>query len=657
MIIGIYLKYIKNYISDDSSNNKPFYIPITQGDNFCGIIGKNGAGKSAILEIIDCFFNEKTPIINNTIPRLEKKGSRPLYVPIFLLDKSEVNIDEKYINNLNDLNEHMWDATKHNQYPDLRQNIIQLNKNNITKENYWLIPIGYQISKEEGKKIFFNINKYDNKNSEGKYLYDEFKKYLLDEVIFKKYTYVYIPKEISTSEFTKIGSEHFQLLLGENLQRKLENAIGNNQIIGKLNNTINEYIDNISKNLSNYLYKKKGDREVNLTKKQLVQLIQEKVLVTRNLYKDNIDINNFSSGEKQKALIDIANNLVRYNKDINKNASKIINKNIILAIDEPESSLHISECYEQFSKLEELSLHCKQILFTTHWYGFIPTISHCSLIHIEEDNDKRKIFKSGHYSPLITIMKSISDLSQTILSSMMKDNPLCWLICEGESDQIYLEKYLATEIRNRNLRVIQLQGKDNVIEAYKLVRILAHYDSNYSKKRGEAIRGKAIFLVDTDAEKLKSLDYDSSDKSPIQLCRYIYPDSSNGTCGLVHYHHDKIEKLDIEDCLDGKLFYKTILSSEFLSSISFSENINIADLYEIKKNIENGNIERGKSSEKIYFYDLTDKQKKLFDNLFMEDGFKTHFARAYTQELEKALEAGTTDSPRWIEELKKKFFN
>lgn len=42
MIVGIFLKNIKSY-------GRITFVPLTYKSNFCGLIGKNGIGKSTIL--------------------------------------------------------------------------------------------------------------------------------------------------------------------------------------------------------------------------------------------------------------------------------------------------------------------------------------------------------------------------------------------------------------------------------------------------------------------------------------------------------------------------------------------------------------------------------------------------------------------------------
>ena len=52
MIVGLFLRYFKTYQGIN-------YIPLSDEDRFCGVLGDNGVGKSSILEALDVFFNDK----------------------------------------------------------------------------------------------------------------------------------------------------------------------------------------------------------------------------------------------------------------------------------------------------------------------------------------------------------------------------------------------------------------------------------------------------------------------------------------------------------------------------------------------------------------------------------------------------------------------
>lgn len=80
MIIGLILKNYKAY-------REPVYIPLSNGENFTGIIGENGAGKSSVLESLNTFFNDYPWQCN------EISGSATMagyIVPLFLIRKEEI---------------------------------------------------------------------------------------------------------------------------------------------------------------------------------------------------------------------------------------------------------------------------------------------------------------------------------------------------------------------------------------------------------------------------------------------------------------------------------------------------------------------------------------------------------------------------------------
>ena len=151
--------------------------------------------------------------------------------------------------------------------------------------------------------------------------------------------------------------------------------------------------------------------------------------------KDNssIAITKLSSGEKQKAILDIANSLLKKNNDNNSE------KYIIFGFDEPESSLHISACFDMFQDLYETTHYCSQVLFTTHWYGYIPSVvdgntviltrdsqdNHAfDFINIEKYREDTKILKdiSQNKLPINIQLKSINDLVQAIIYGSMSEN-------------------------------------------------------------------------------------------------------------------------------------------------------------------------------------------------------------------------------------------
>ena len=81
MIIGIFLRYFKTYQGIN-------YIPITDEDKFCGLVGDNGIRKSSVLESLDAFFNAKQWNFNTVTKKSGKLVTNPHIIPIFLLERN-----------------------------------------------------------------------------------------------------------------------------------------------------------------------------------------------------------------------------------------------------------------------------------------------------------------------------------------------------------------------------------------------------------------------------------------------------------------------------------------------------------------------------------------------------------------------------------------
>ncbi|WP_417655711.1 hypothetical protein, partial [Pseudoalteromonas atlantica] len=75
MIIGAFLRYYKTYQGIN-------YIPITDEDKFCGLVGDNGIGKSSVLESLDTFFNESPRVCQrlNNLRNWNYEKIKSLYI-------------------------------------------------------------------------------------------------------------------------------------------------------------------------------------------------------------------------------------------------------------------------------------------------------------------------------------------------------------------------------------------------------------------------------------------------------------------------------------------------------------------------------------------------------------------------------------------------
>ncbi|WP_435337770.1 hypothetical protein [Acinetobacter sp. LH3_13] len=89
MIVGIFLRHIKTYKGIN-------FIPLSDGEKFCGLVGNNGIGKSTILEALDkIFLSHKEWNINLSHNKSQDDSNIPYIVPIFLIEKDKVTFDAK----------------------------------------------------------------------------------------------------------------------------------------------------------------------------------------------------------------------------------------------------------------------------------------------------------------------------------------------------------------------------------------------------------------------------------------------------------------------------------------------------------------------------------------------------------------------------------
>jgi predicted ATP-dependent endonuclease of OLD family len=638
MIIGTIVRNIKTY----SGIN---YVPLTFGQTFNGLVGNNGIGKSSILEALDCFFNLRQWNYNIVTKKSGVIITRPHIVPVFLFKIGEVTFEN--IDLAKKLSDYVWSLEESDILSQNRDQFKTFNEQlNILKrehnaDNSLLLPIG--VTHDNLVSLsFFNTKKL------GELLIEDFDKAqqgLSDDQIKlfeplltelkSTIEYIYIPKDIDPDNFTQLETKEIQSLMGETLTEIVEKCVPQSKI-QEINQNLNSFIDSLTSVLEEYSFRTVGERQVNLRKHDVYKLIVEAYFKIRKLHKSEsshwLEMSVLSSGEKQKAIIELAYHFL---KSYRKNTDKII-----LAIDEPESSLHMSACYDQFNKLFELSLLCKQLIFTTHWYGFIPTVEEGSVCVISK-NEKGHLFDLVSVSsyreevkqavksskgklPYDIRLKSINDFTQSVVTSILTNEPFNWLICEGSSEKIYFEKYFADIKKEKKLRIIPVGGATEIKRIYNNLQV-AYED--FKKE----IQGKVILVSDTDAELVQ---YPTRDDLKNLLCFRIVNIEKDKKTVLIKIDSNPVSpKTEIEDALNGKLFFETLL--EFRDAYPELENI-IKD------------IQNPTEDASYYALDLSLSKQNILENFFNADNNKFDFANRYVSKI-------TSDYsiPDWIDNLKK----
>lgn len=640
MIAGVIFRNFKIY-------KGLVFVPISNGTSFNGFIGANGVGKSSVLEALDCFFNGKPWIKNIETSSL----SDSWVIPVFAFRKDEIlwgGDIEPFVNSVSMYVKEILER-------ELASDAITKNFEkpvNELKEHLRLFFKGFDIIlpvclNGENKVTLGVFNTPDFKNSikriSGK---DEEYESLFETVyavIKEQTTYVYIPKDVEAERLVRFENEDIQHLFGSNLYDKVSGILTHDSI-KSISANLKTYIESISSKIEGYRFKARSFYQPNLKPNKIYSLIIDEFFSLRELFKitkdgRDIPLGQLSSGEKQQALISLVYYIVTEYRDRT--------SDLIIAVDEPEASLHVALCYEQFEKLYDVSKCCSQVLFTSHWYGFIPAmVDGCfnhiclvdsghssSLFNVEQYREeiKHRDAASKGSLPIDVMLKSTNDLVQSILSSIIKKDSYNWLICEGSSDRIYLSAYLQNEIRNKRLRIIPVCKSSEIKKVY--YQLCAALED--LKKEAN---GKVFLLTDTDSVAVSYPTVPGLDG--IVRWRRIVNDEANKRTLLVKVDPEtnpKTPKTDIEDALNGKVFGYTVNS--------------LREQFPILEVISDEEKEEIPSSMAL---DLRPSEYSKLDEFFNENRGenKVIFAEKYVA----LVSSGEYTVPNWIEEIVA-FFN
>lgn len=649
MIIGIVLRYYKTYQGRN-------YIPLTDSDQFCGLVGNNGIGKSSILEALDACFNDKSWNFNTATKKSGLNSTNPEIVPIFLLKKTDIPDEYQEVarsldNTVRNISTDNLTSQPQIDFYNHLQSIVKNTNNNLN--DCYFLPIGLDykggvsLSFFNNRKLvedFYNekLHKADivlpphipSKNK----LDEELEGFMkLWSFIKDKFDYIYIPREIDPESFTRLETTEVQVLMGESLENILSQRVTKKQITD-INKSLNDFLDEISQELDGYSYRTITDRQQNLRRSDVNNLIIQAFFSIRKLHKEKgvnwLDINSLSSGEKQKAIINIAYKLL-----INHRAS---GDNLIIGIDEPESSLHISACYDQFSTLYEMSRECMQVIFSTHWYGFLPTVESGSATFINRSaethqfdqvnlanyREQVKHISNGSRTvmPFDVRLKSLNDFVQSVISSTTSEEPYNWLICEGSSEKIYLSEYFKDLVIEHKLRIVPVGGAGEIKRLYKY--LVASYD-DFKRE----MVGKIYLLSDTDNQLVQ---YTVTNENNLVCNRMV--SGNNYITDLVKIDSNNVSpSTTIEDVLNGKAFVEALITfrDDYPNYLEFLDNHSMDDVLEVCSRSA---------------LDLKSSESAKLLNFFKAEGVKYEFSKRYIDIIDDSYEV-----PDWITEIRQYF--
>ncbi len=632
MILALELRHFKTY-------NGKQYIPISSlVQKFSTFIGDNGIGKSSILEALDVLFNNREWNINleakNKGGLSEGTRNQPYICGLFLIEKERItNIKLKDI--CNDITQLLIDK---NIEKNTFFNEIDEFKNSDLKETHFLILNGKQFNNNKIDIPYFgsldrnikeiiqnssnvnqeNLEKQDKRN-QGK-LERKYESYFND--IKKLYSYIYIPTEVSISEFTKIEKDDIQKLTGKNIFDEISKIISPKKL-DEINKNLNTLVEKISTQLNEYEFKTSQHRNKNIQMQSLISKIIEEFFSLRVLTKksnrdEDIYVEYLSSGEKRKALIELSKAfLMTQKKD---------DKYIIFAFDEPEASLNRKARFKQFEELKQIKNISEniQLLIATHWYGHLSIINNgiSHLLHIKNNDfqvDSYSLFnareiinqtKNKNYKdlPNDVTLKSVNDLTQSIVTSLQAEEPYNWLICEGSSEKIYFDFYFKDMIEKNHLIILP-------VGSFKEVKRIFEYLELPFRDYKESIKGKVYCLIDTDKQRLDFAPI-IDEKSKLIFHRLL---NDNNKTNLVKNDDDKNTETEIEDSLNSNIFIETLKSFK-------DENIN-------KILEDNKSIKKDESLNSYYRFDIRNTDRELIKDFFdKNNGYrKIEFAKKYVE--------------------------
>lgn len=553
MIIATILRNFKCY---KGINIIPFSSDIDNGLNV--IIGDNGVGKSAILEGMDTLFNEGSWIINN-----ESKTHNDTGVgAFFLIQKEKLNrlLDTREQNIVSEVGNFFWEDMSPSIIYKGYEKLFAIRDSLIgIKDRYYLLVIGREINSPMITFLTFTNNIKNVLSIVPKPNDSTISKLLLK--ILNSHTYIYIPVETLVSNFVRLQNQSMQSLMDRNIKEVIVKRLNSTSISRKsgkkekklslldlINETLEEYVNtvenDIQKEYIGYSFKPAPRQSSRLTANHVTDTIIDAYYSKRYFKKDGKSIEHLSSGEKRLILIDIISAFIKKRQP---------ESELIVALDEPENSLHISKCYEQFSKINQIAIDYKhQIFVTTHWYGSLPCLDKGGLIHINSQNKPsfkniKNYFEERGSLPNDIQLKGYFDLASSLLYAF-RNGDKTMILVEGYEDKRYIEYYLD----DLNIMVLPLGGCGNVKKVFGYIYTpLCDAEMN-----AVGTLKKIVCLVDTDVSCTQVSTMDEIKTGILRIVRLHQEEDQSST--LYRNNDNKHNPTEVEDVLEPSVFYNSL---------------------------------------------------------------------------------------------------
>ena len=430
---------LKNFRSYE---NQTFYI-----NDLNVIIGKNDIGKSTILEALNIFFGE-AKASKDDINKLNGSSEMSIECSFQVDGKKPIILDNSATSTLEDeylINDEGYLSIKQT-YSSTSPKSITINTDYPKIEDIDPL-ITMKIKELQGIVDQKNINmdgykksvKKDLRKCIFKHFGESLPKFRTEIEVLKA------EKEVSNI-YDQLKQEFpiFHLFTSDRkntdqdpevsnvLKAITKNAVSNvEQEFEKIKQTIRQEIENISN--ETLIKLKEFDAEIS---KELKSNLKDKEL--HSLFNfdftsdDNIPFNNRGSGVKRLMLLSF------FLADAER--SHASTKNVIYAIEEPETSQHPNYQSMIIENLRELSIKDnRQVILTTHTPEIVKMVSTNNLIFIEKEDNSRKVSQVIDHENEVNIRGIIDTLG--ILPFIKSKNKV---IVEGKTDQTFLENLVKT---------------------------------------------------------------------------------------------------------------------------------------------------------------------------------------------------------------------
>ncbi|MBF8222290.1 AAA family ATPase [Halomonas sp. 328] len=626
MFLAVLLKNYKVF-------HKNFLVQLSKpGQSFSSVIGRNGVGKSTVLEAIDTVLNSREWVPNNRYSKTSGYVSLCAEINIGLLGDGSVEVAKSVDEFLRFFDDYFKEqkSTNNDALVKFSPFLKSIRSNNL------LAIFGKRFGCERGigpyyagdvihdlliSKIELDLE-IDEDSAKEKY-----DKYCAECIGLFGYSYISV--EEGVPELLRLEKNLMKKILPRDIVSRIieildqkritvrNNRRGRNptkstvQLINDDLNLLSREINHTVRNVDDGYSFKSLSNTKNLTSRDLTDAIIEAFFSTKSFVKDGIPVKSLSSGEKRMALVDIVFSF------LSKSGKSKIS---VMAIDEPENSLHISSGFEQFRKLIEMSeVHGCQVICTSHWYGFIPIVSSGGVAYIGDG--RSDFFSTDEFIPgngkvpAEVLLKSGYELASSIVHSIRFEN-VCWIVCEGLTDRLYLSSILEGV---EGYKVVAASNDISVINIFKQLSMSLKGVGRHS------FPGKVVCLIDTDPDtpdKISDAEGFNEIDGVLYFRRLNY---LGGSFRLSSLPEKRFEKCSIEDSLYPVTGAKVLSSMTGLNYVFKPERdflmINSHDPSFFLEDDFLGELEGFKIAKNTVFGDSPDQREVA--------RFKNNFCRNY----------------------------